>query len=750
MAMTHDYLEFLDERIGISPANSEEEYQAAGVISDLMAQHNVEPEIEEFDTHSLTGLVPAVISIAALVGVVIAGFGVLVLTLIGLLLAAVPVVLSLMRLVGRSPRLTLGPRARSQNVVAVHRATGPLVTKGSRTIVIAAHYDAPRENFLYSSPVAPYLTLINRLSVPCSFVVAICTLIQLFGFLPDALRIIVWIVGILAGVVTIVPAVGAIAERTAPCTDGANDNKAGVAALLGILENVRPSGEKPKARPVPKPAEPKEPISEPAEVVQDGQAVEAVPASENPVAEQTVPVEGVRHGEAVLRALAILPESCEIDYAMPPAATVPPAAVAPAATAAPTAPASAPEADATAPVVPAERTAPVVDAPVAEPDATAGDQTDETRETGRIGIVMSGGGEGVGPQDSSGLTTMSDDFDADTTQPARAVQRPEAPSDPEWGKTSYRPQLSSVARRASLFDLPDPSAGEADPFATDPNATRVDPDATRVQSPATAQRTAPDSQVEPIETISAQAEPPAEQDAADQAPAESAGPGNALRSFMGRLRGRFSHSAPEGTDEPLDGADEAPEADGDSNRSWLGGAARRGDLRLVDEEEQPGDEELRDAVLALGDDALIAHDIWFVALGGSSLDHAGMQDFVARHRSEIRGCFVINLDCVGAGRLATLKSEGLEQTRRSDRRITRLLNNAAADLHIELGQETHDWADTDATPAMRSSLRSVTLMGVGDNGLPALSRTPDDLFENVDGDQAADVAALVTEVIRRS
>ena len=51
---------------------------------------------------------------------------------------------------------------------------------------------------------------------------------------------------------------------------------------------------------------------------------------------------------------------------------------------------------------------------------------------------------------------------------------------------------------------------------------------------------------------------------------------------------------------------------------------------------------------------------------------------------------------------------------------------------------------------MRSSLRSVTLMGLGPNGLPALSRTADDVEDNVNGDKAAQVAALVTEMIRPS
>lgn len=744
MAMTHDYLEFLDERIGISPTNSEEELKAAEVISDLMGQHDVEASVEEFDAPLVAGLTPALLAVACLLGMILVGTGVLPLTLIGLILAVAPAVLSVLRLFGRAPQLSFGPRAQSQNVVAVHRASGPLVTKGSRTIVVAAHYDSPRENFLYTSPVAPYLPLLNRLAVPCSFAVAVCALIQLLGFLPAPFRIIVWIVGILAALPAMVPAVGAIAERTAPCTDGANDNKAAVAALLGILENVRPSGVEPKARPVVVPEEASEETPD-----QDDEV--PVPVDGEALAEPGF-VFGVRHGERVLRELSILPESCDIEYVAPVRPAAPVVAEAPAPEPEPAA-----EPDDVTPVEPApepvdapavtSETAPLaIDAEktvetvaLGTADAPAATTREDLLATGRFEIVMDDESRGVGPKDTSGLSAMDDDFDPDATQPAPPVRRPDAPSDPEWGKTSYRPQLTNVARRASLFDLPDPSGRETDPFATNPNARRAPAQGAQGADQQRLEVMAGGSQAEPLETIGPQGQA-AEEEA--EAPGEK--PKNIVLSLINRLRGKAA-----ATDKPDD------ESDGEDGGNWRGGAATRSGLRLVDDESPanegvPTEEELRDAVLSLGDDELIAHDIWFVALGASSLDHAGMRSFLARHRSEIRGCFVVNLDCIGAGRLVTLKNEGREETRRADRRMTRLLGGAASDLHVELGQETHDWADTDATPAMRSSLRAVTLMGLDDNGLPALSGTPDDVTENVSGDQAAQVAALVTEMIRRS
>ena len=88
MAMTHDYLEYLDEQIGISPAGSQEELQAAQTIADLMKRHDVDPEIEEFDARSLSKLGPAVLLALLFVGAFCLAIGSGAVTVIGLLLVA--------------------------------------------------------------------------------------------------------------------------------------------------------------------------------------------------------------------------------------------------------------------------------------------------------------------------------------------------------------------------------------------------------------------------------------------------------------------------------------------------------------------------------------------------------------------------------------------------------------------------------------------------------------------------------------
>lgn len=927
MAMTHDYMDYLNEKVGICPAGSQEELQAADTIADLMRQHDVEPSIEEFDAKSFGGTVTALLYALMFVGIVLGGIGVSVLTVIGLVLAVGPAALFILKYLGHDFISPLGPTTRSQNVVAFHKACGPNVIKGNRPIVIVAHYDSPHENVLRTSPVAPYIPLIWRVSKYCVLVVGVCMLFQPLAFLPEVFRRLMWVVGILAALPLAVLGVTGVLEHFSDCTDGANDNKSGVAAMLGVLENVRPSGLESVhgAETVDDAVEAMQQAAEaasapaaqpevPAEGFASGHLGGPEPASapelepeSAPAAVVPAPVEtyGVRHGADVVKSLGMLPEDCEVEYVEPEPIVVPVPAPA-------TAPATAPEparpaartliapapvaADFTAPEddqepefaplsnddfdveAPApyaeDKSSPVEsvlsffrnakdrivsaansagqmiesrraaegdrddsqadDIPVAEyeelgeeqpadsadasaamptdnliplegepeaekepapepeqdaPSTTAvlaADQTasataridtaaDQTAEATAVSAPLSdtaaqqsadaakkddedesdngaavnfdglSDGKTLDP-DNTGLTAESDS-DGTAPMPATAAPKPAAPDDPEWGKSTFRPQATDVARRATLFDLPDPSAAGHDPFGTDPNAPKVS-SASSFTAPQGGVVTQDSGQmpVQPVaaklETISAPSpEADAEFEALRNADAKRAGDG-----VFGKLKGLFGSS------------DNSSDSDKPAKHGgWKGGAAPRAGLRMVDDDFEVGmaegalsEADLREAVLGLGDDDLISHDIWFVALGASDCDHAGMRAFLAEHRKQIRGSFVINLDSVGAGDLTMLSREGLLITRRADRRMLRMMSTIANDLHIPMGKAKYDWSATDATPAMLSSLRAMTIMGTDASGFRALSCTPDDVPENVVPEQAVAVAEAVTELIRRS
>ena len=827
MAMTHDYLDQLDQNVGIAPANSQEEYQAAQTIADIMRRHGVEPSIEEFDAKAFGGVMDQILFAMLFVGMLLVGIGAVPLTVIGFVLVALPVAAFVARYLGNDFVEKLGPSARSQNVVAFHKGEGPLVQKGVRPIVIVAHYDTPHENPVYSTPLAPYLPMAWRFSKWCVLAVAVATLFQIMAFLPEVFRRILWVIGLIAALPLLLLAVTGIVELFTPSTEGANDNKTGVAAMLGILENVRPSGEQSAYPANEDPADwvPAEPAFDAVSSYDDASAVDA-PAVENPAepvaaaqgvdtgatvaaapfvpAEpqwRPVPVEGVRHGADVLRGLGMLPEDCQIEYRenvmeQMPAEEV--AAAAAAAGAGQTASFSPVEggqdaADAAgvtaaaAPVAAEASQAPAetaLEATAEVPVVTGEDLT----ATGRFNLVTdSPAAVQSGDGDAVGLTAMGD---ADATQPTAPAQRqrPAAPEDPEWGHTSFRPQAPNPARRASLFDLPNPGEESMDPFATDPRGqvvTQAPAQPSTVRRPSAVPAPAPAPQqpaahAQPFGTISAGSFAAAEGE-----------PAQGKHRFGGfklpKINLPFGHKGAADADDQREDwlgiTDDENWSDEDGG--WKGGATTRAGLRLVEDEAAPAaeaavagtpdaapevvsaadapagenptgsdaaltDEDLRDAVLAMNDDALLCHDIWFVGLGASGLGHAGMKAFLAQHRKQIRGAFVINIDAVGAGELTMFTREGIINSRRADRRMVRSLARTAADLHIGLAQAEHEWGSTDATPSMRAHVRSITITGVDPSGMKALSGTPADVIERVNPDQAAQVATLVTEMIRRS
>ena len=58
-------MDYLDENIEIAPANSQEEYQAAQTIAEVMRDHGLETSVEEFEAASMSSLLPHILVILA-------------------------------------------------------------------------------------------------------------------------------------------------------------------------------------------------------------------------------------------------------------------------------------------------------------------------------------------------------------------------------------------------------------------------------------------------------------------------------------------------------------------------------------------------------------------------------------------------------------------------------------------------------------------------------------------------------------
>lgn len=1200
MASTRYYLDYLNNQIDISPANSQEELDAAQLLQSLMDEHGLDTTMQEFDapaggefTHDLT-------CVLLFFGMVMSGVLDSAVGVVGRVIVLVCVALLALRFGGYDLLGGIGPKARSQNVIGVHRATGPLVVKGNRPIVIVAHYDSPNENPLYRRNFVSLLPVIKRMSLWLVILVSLCTLLQLVGAIPEVGRHVFWGIGIVAGIPLIAIGVANIYERFAPCTVGASDNKSSVAALLGVMDMVRPAdddakrqatanlrsevergiaadqapvdeadglgelgegsqveeaqvapkdvgqtdgegvkggeadgsvtegssamreteGEVPDAEvlshePSGRDEDSQEPDQDPRigplsgvfdrvrkgtgglfgrirsaavkepEPIEDDRygfspeppsvvATPRVPAMEKGVGADDdtigasistrVPGEGieaniyrqngdgskfdpdtivantapsagdtetaetlevpivskpeprpvtsnatrrerrvpktrasstsepqavaqanehdvVRRGASFIESLQILPSDCEIVYEMPPRPKVdlsklpevpeiPDFKVEDFYVPVESVDEEEPQEEHTGSVptffsdrerkVKARRdTAARTEA--AESRSSAAGTDDASYEPGSDDIYADYGEggedaayarnardtlentadaeyESMGTGGRGGLADLSqrvvdilakireafrslveritnrkktisgstaqygmiadeqdeDDQDPDDfyydddsqepqqegvedddvaiegeyvveddvqydsdgseddtkafardemrvdasvledegdaegelgdTQPDGALprfddadttgglvegdmsgldtkdedvrpderKRPRPVDDPRWGTSDFRPApvddgdpSGSVAHRAVLFDLPDPSLMPKDPLAPDDlgSATSYDSGQTSASVRPVRGTREPIGIVRPSRDFGAEA-----------------GEGSQVRERYARTtrdRGgefgysggsRRSQAADDGSASEWSRADVGHDAgqdgrtigsrdrrsggrvDGDrpasagsrpDTRRWKGGATERYDLRVVDErvregewddaqQQRPTKEDLREAILGMGDDELISHDVWFVALGASSIRHAGMREFLADFRKSVRGAFVVNLDSIGAGDLTILTSEGANETRRSDRRLVRLLGSVAKDLHVNVNRRRYIWTETDATPAMHASMRAATLMGLSHDGVPELSHTVDDVPENVDAEQVVSVTELVSELIRRS
>lgn len=239
MANTQNYINHLLQNTGITPACSEEERLAAEDIAQIFRNHGFDPEVQEFNAPAPSRLAFAVTGILAFAGALLMGIGGGI-GLVGTLMAIVGAVLYVLERTGHPVVSRLGKTGVSQNVIAYHKASGPLASPRNRPVVVVAHYDSPRAELLAREPYASYRALIAKLLPVATVAPAAVAILRILP-LPGALKVLLWIVAILASLVALANAANIISNRhILPYTSGAVCNKSSVAAMLGVMDNVAP------------------------------------------------------------------------------------------------------------------------------------------------------------------------------------------------------------------------------------------------------------------------------------------------------------------------------------------------------------------------------------------------------------------------------------------------------------------------------------------------------------------------------
>ena len=239
MANTQNYINHLLQNTGITPACSEEERLAAEDIAQIFRNHGFDPEVQEFNAPAPSRMAFAVTGFLAFAGALLMGIGGGI-GLVGTLLAIVGAVLYVLERTGRPVISRLGKTGVSQNVIAYHKASGPLASPRNRPVVVVAHYDSPRAELLAREPYAPYRALIAKLLPIATIAPAAIAILRILP-LPGVLKVLLWIVAILASLVALANAANIISNRfVLPYTSGSVCNKSSVAAMLGVMDNVAP------------------------------------------------------------------------------------------------------------------------------------------------------------------------------------------------------------------------------------------------------------------------------------------------------------------------------------------------------------------------------------------------------------------------------------------------------------------------------------------------------------------------------
>lgn len=142
-------------------------------------------------------------------------------------------------------------------------------------------------------------------------------------------------------------------------------------------------------------------------------------------------------------------------------------------------------------------------------------------------------------------------------------------------------------------------------------------------------------------------------------------------------------------------------------------------------------------------------EYWFVALGASEEDNAGIKALLERHGEELRGATFINVRAVGTGELACVVQEGSGSAGAdSDQRLLSKVRRAAKATGHEIGMRNFKEFRTDMVPARQEGHRAVTIMGFEGNA-PAGWQQGDDTSDMIEERNIRAVAEILTELLRR-
>lgn len=237
-----EHITYLSQEIGARPAGTEEEQQAALYITEqFQKEAGLPASIEDFNGVGDSDL-PSMICCGAAVVFALLSLIVPVLSILGVIGSIAAAALFACEAFDRPVLSKLLGKGVSQNVVAKYEPGAPEGEAAARRrkVILVARYDTGKVRPELASPVATFMPLINKVSfgalvaLPVLLLIKGVALAQAEGVLPTLFTVLVVVDMILAAI----PLIFGILHKTAAYNEGANNNAAGVAALMEVARRV--------------------------------------------------------------------------------------------------------------------------------------------------------------------------------------------------------------------------------------------------------------------------------------------------------------------------------------------------------------------------------------------------------------------------------------------------------------------------------------------------------------------------------
>jgi hypothetical protein len=153
-------------------------------------------------------------------------------------------------------------------------------------------------------------------------------------------------------------------------------------------------------------------------------------------------------------------------------------------------------------------------------------------------------------------------------------------------------------------------------------------------------------------------------------------------------------------------------------------------------------------------------DVWLVCTGSHEIWMAGAQQFFATHTFDKENTYVLNLECIGSGKLHYLQEEGMLAPYKASASMLNALKNIIAQMdtetesvHPTLKMQPPEPAElfsipTDAHISMTRGFQTLTLMGLDETYLPLHWNWTDDTLANIDEHQIVNGARFAETLLR--